>query len=165
MIASAAMRLLTAAVVLGFGLACSGLGDALPVPSASAPSEPAPAAAAPEPAAAAPETQGVAGAYTANVYGVCRKYADCKCSLYDSVDACVAEFGDAKDVFPPEVWGCVLARDCEGLCVFNAGTCFEIYALQYTKGSKKGAADCPAGTLPVEVYDLHGDYVRTECKE
>ncbi|MBW2255831.1 MAG: hypothetical protein JRI25_14705, partial [Deltaproteobacteria bacterium] len=102
------------------------------------------------------EAQAKAGAYSSNVYGVCRKYTDCDCNLYGSVTDCVEEFGDAKNMFPPSVWGCVLARDCEGLCVFNAGTCFELYALQYTKGSKKGAKYCEEGTLPIEYYDRDG---------
>jgi len=151
-IACAPMRPLAAFALLGFGLACSGLTE-----SSSAPPAPTEAAAPAEPDSS--------GMYTANVYGVCRKYTDCDCNLYEDMDACTTAFGEAKDVFPPEVWACVLARDCEGLCGFNAGTCFELYALQYTKGSKKGAEACPAGTLPVEVYNLRGEYVRTECKE
>jgi hypothetical protein len=170
-----------ASLILALGLACGGLGESVSetfpaVAPASAPAPPASAsvpatvpapspAAAPASAAAPKPESDTTGGYTANVYGVCRKYADCKCSAFDTIDACVSEFGDAKDTFPPEVWACVLSRDCEGLCDFNAGTCFELYALQYTKGSKKGAADCPAGTLPVEIYDLHGDYVRTDCRE
>lgn len=179
------MRLVppAAAIVLALGLACSG--ELLPDPEGAAPDEPVVALpateppAAVEPAAATPKEPETAeerkeaakalvkAGYTANVYGVCKKYQDCKCNLYESVDGCVREFGEANDVFPPEVWSCVLARDCEGLCDFNAGTCFELYALQVKEGMKKvgEGVDCPEGQKPVEIYDLHGDLVRTECRE
>ena len=116
-----------------------------------------------EPEAAKPMPK--AAGYTNNVYGVCRKYQDCECTLFPSVSECVEEFGDAAEIFPPKVWSCVLARNCEGLYDFNAGTCFELYALQYTKGSKHGAYKCAAGEMAIETYDADGNYLRTDCKE
>jgi hypothetical protein len=161
-------------------LACSGAGtgdvaaepDAAAVDAGASPEAATPAAkadaeapATDEEGATDDEAMATAGAYSSNVYGVCRKYTDCDCNLYGSVTECVEEFGDAKNMFPPSVWSCVLARDCEGLCVFNAGTCFELYALQYTKGSKKGAKYCEEGTLPIEYYDRDGVHLKTVCRE
>ena len=104
--------------------------------------------------------------YTTNVYGVCKKYADCDCSLFESMDACTAEFGKAQDLFPPEVWSCVLTRSCETLCTFNAGTCYTLYAEELAAGLRTvgEGMDCPEGTKPMDVYDLHGEFVRSECK-
>jgi len=163
--------LLALSFALALALACSGTGngDVAAEPEeadAGATADAAPAPTSPD-AAADPEdvAQAKAGAYSNNVYGVCRKYTDCECNLYGSVTECVEEFGDAKNIFPPSVWSCVLARDCEGLCVFNAGTCFELYSLQYTKGSKKGAKYCEEGTLPIEYYDRDGVHLKTICRE
>jgi len=167
--------LLVAVPLLAFGLACGGVGapkheEPPPAPAGASTTAPAsdasPTRIGPTDPKAAAKALAAAG-YTANVYGVCRKYADCKCTLYDSVQDCVDQFGKASTVFPQQVWTCVLARDCDGLCNFDAGTCFKLYAEQLEEGTKKprDADKCAAGTLPVEVYDLHGDYLRTDCRE
>jgi hypothetical protein len=135
-------------------------------PAPAAPAKAVPAAAGPTDPKAASRALAESG-YTANVYGVCAKYSDCNCNLYDSVQACVDQFGHAGAIFPQQVWSCVLARDCKALCAFDAGTCFQLYAEQLKEGTNKprDADKCAAGTVPVEVYDLHGDYVRTDCRE
>ncbi len=157
------MRTLLAAVVLlATALACGGT----PAPTAPVVVEAAPAADDAELRKERARAM-VQSGYTASVYGVCRKYEDCKCNLAPSVEACVTEFGRAKDEFPPEVWACMLARDCEGLCEFSAGSCMALYAEQVKLGLKQVGAGvtCPAGQRPYDVYDLHGNLARTECRE
>lgn len=103
------------------------------------------------------------GVYTNDVRGVCRKYTHCRCNTFGTIDACVAEFGRSVD-FPPEVWSCVLARDCEGLCEFNAGTCFELYALRTVQEPAPDKPPCPEGQHRLETYDAGGKLVASTCR-
>ena len=104
----------------------------------------------------------VSGVYGSDVRGVCRKYTHCRCNPYGTIDACVAEFGSAGDL-PPKVWSCVLARDCEGLCEMDAGACFELYAMEVTRGGA-AQATCPPGQHRLELYDVNGKFLRDECR-
>ena len=108
-----------------------------------------------------------ATSYGANVYGVCRKYHDCDCNDFGTLAACVDAFGKTKSKFPEDTWSCVLARDCEGLCEMDSGTCFTVHALLTVKEKATGdrpKVECGAGEKPIDLYDPSGRFLRTECR-